>query len=47
MPMMLSDLRGVSAEMWGIRLVAYGASTAVLQCPVVRVFGRVHHMLPL
>jgi MFS family permease len=47
MPIVLSDLHGVSAGKWGILLVAYGASTAVLQYPVVRVLGRVDHMLLL
>ena len=47
MPIVLADLHGVSAEMWGILLVVYGASTAILQYPVVRVLGRVDHMLLL
>ena len=47
MPIVLADLHGVSAGMWGILLVAYGASTAILQYPVVRILGRVDHMLLL
>ena len=47
MPIVLGDLHGVSAEMWGILLVAYGASTAILQYPVVRFLGRYDHMLLL
>jgi MFS family permease len=47
LPIVLSDLNDVSAQMWGILLVAYGASTAILQYPVVRVLGRVDHMLLL
>ncbi len=47
MPIVLADLHGVSAGMWGILLVVYGASTALLQYPVVRVLGRVDHMLLL
>lgn len=47
MPIVLGDLHGVSAGMWGILLVVYGASTAILQYPVVRVLGRFDHMLLL
>ncbi len=47
MPIVLADLHAVSAGMWGILLVAYGASTAILQYPVVRILGRVDHMLLL
>ena len=47
MPIVLADLHGVSAEMWGIILVVYGASTAILQYPVVRILGRLDHMLLL
>ena len=47
LPIVLVDLHGVSAGMWGILLVVYGASTAILQYPVVRVLGRVDHMLLL
>jgi len=45
MPIVLGDLHGVSAGMWGILLVVYGASTAILQYPVIRVLGRFDHML--
>jgi MFS family permease len=47
MPIILDDLHGVSPGMWGILLVTYGASTAILQYPVVRLFGRVDHMILL
>jgi MFS family permease len=47
MPIVIGELHGVSAGMWGILLVAYGASTAVLQYPMVRVLGRIDHMLLL
>jgi len=47
LPIVLADLHEVSAGMWGILLVAYGASTAILQYPVVRILGRVDHMLLL
>jgi len=47
MPIVLGDLHGVSAGMWGILLVVYGASTAILQYPVIRVLGRFDHMLLL
>ena len=47
MPIVLADLRGVSAGMWGILLVVYGACTALLQYPVVRALGRVDHMFLL
>jgi MFS family permease len=47
MPIVIGELHGVSAGMWGILLVAYGAFTAVLQYPLVRVLGRVDHMLLL
>ncbi len=47
MPILLGDLHGVSAGMWGILLVVYGASTAILQYPVIRVLGRFDHMLLL
>jgi len=46
-PIMLGDLHGVSAQMWGITLVVYGASTALLQYPVIRLVGRRDHMLLL
>ena len=45
MPIMLGDLHGVSAQQWGFAMVAYGAATAVLQYPAVRVVGRRDHML--
>jgi MFS family permease len=45
MPIMLGDLYGVSAQQWGLAMVAYGAATAVLQYPVVRIVGRLDHML--
>jgi MFS family permease len=47
MPIVLAELHAVSAGMWGILLVAYGASTAILQYPVVRILGRIDHMLLL
>ena len=45
LPIMLGDLHGVSAQQWGFALVLYGATTAVLQYPVVRIVGRRDHML--
>ena len=47
MPIILDDLHGVSPGMWGILLVTYGASTAILQYPVVRLLGRIDHMILL
>ena len=44
-PIMLGDLHGVTAQMWGIALVVYGASTAILQYPVIRIVGHRDHML--
>lgn len=46
-PIMLGDLHGVSAQMWSLCLVVYGASTAILQYPVIRRLGRYDHMLLL
>jgi len=46
-PIMLGDLHGVTAQMWGIALVVYGASTAILQYPVIRMVGHRDHMLLL
>ena len=45
MPIMLGDLHGVSAQQWSLAMVLYGASTAILQYPVVRIVGRRDHML--
>jgi len=45
MPIMLGDLHGVSAQQWGFAMVVYGAATAALQYPVVRIVGRRDHML--
>jgi MFS family permease len=45
MPIMLGDLHGVSAQQWGFAMVVYGAATAILQYPVVRIVGRRDHML--
>jgi MFS family permease len=45
MPIMLGDLHGVSAQQWGFAMVVYGAATAVLQYPVVRMVGHRDHML--
>ena len=45
MPIMLGDLHGVSAQQWGFAMVVYGAATAVLQYPVVRMVERRDHML--
>ncbi|MCX6372721.1 MAG: MFS transporter [Actinobacteria bacterium] len=47
MPIVLADVNAVSPGMWGILLVAYGASTAILQYPVVRILGRIDHMFLL
>jgi MFS family permease len=46
-PIMLGDLHDVTAQMWGIALVVYGASTAILQYPVIRIVGDRDHMLLL
>jgi MFS family permease len=45
MPIMLGDLHGVSAQQWGLAMVIYGAATAILQYPVVRIVERRDHML--
>lgn len=46
MPIMLGDLHGVSAQQWGFAMVVYGAATAALQYPVVRIVGRRDHIAP-
>jgi len=40
MPVMLSDLHGVTAQRWSIAMVVYGISLVSLQYPVIRVLGR-------
>jgi MFS family permease len=45
LPIMLEDLQGVSAQMWGVIVAVHAAGTAVLQYPVVRVLGRYDHIL--
>lgn len=45
MPVMLSDLHGVTAQRWSIAMVVYGISLVSLQYPVIRVLGRGDHML--
>ena len=47
MPVMLSDLHGVTAQRWSIAMVVYGISLVSLQYPVIRVLGRGDHMLLL
>jgi len=47
MPVMLSDLHGVTAQHWSIAMVVYGISLVSLQYPVIRVLGRGDHMLLL
>jgi MFS family permease len=45
LPIMLGNEHRVSAQMWGVALVVYGASTAILQYPVIRLVGGLDHML--
>jgi len=45
MPVMLHDLHGVSAQRWAWAMVLYGAATALLQYPVVRLLTRRDAML--
>jgi MFS family permease len=47
MPVMLSDLHGVTAQRWSIAMVVYGISLVSLQYPVIRVLGHGDHMLLL
>lgn len=47
MPIMLESLQDVSAQMWSVVLVVYGAATAVLQYPVIKWLERRDHMLLL
>jgi MFS family permease len=47
LPVMLGDLHQVSAQRWSLTLAVYGACTALLQYPVVRLLRRVHHLSQL
>jgi MFS family permease len=47
MPVMLSDLHGVTAPRWSIAMIVYGLCMVALQYPVVRVLGRHDLMLVL
>jgi MFS family permease len=47
MPVMLSDLHGVTAQRWSVCMIVYGACVVVLQYPVIRVLGRRDLMLLL
>jgi MFS family permease len=47
MPVMLSDLHGLTAQRWSIAMVVYGISLVSLQYPVIRVLGHGDHMLLL
>ena len=40
MPVMLSDLHGVTAQRWSVSMIVYGVCMVVLQYPVIRVLGR-------
>ncbi len=44
LPIMLGDLHGVTAQLWSVALVVYGAATAILQYPVVRGLRRVDQL---
>ena len=45
LPIMLGDLHGVSPQLWSIALVVFGASTAIMQYPVVRVLRGADQLL--
>jgi MFS family permease len=47
LPVMLGDLHAVSAQLWGVALVVYGAATAIMQYPTVRALRRADHLLVL
>jgi MFS family permease len=47
MPIMLGDLQGVSAEEWGLVMVAYGVVLTALQYPLVRLLRSRDHLLSL
>ena len=47
MPVMLSDLHGVTAARWSVALIVYGVCMVTLQYPVVRVLGRRDLMLAM
>ena len=47
MPVMLSDLHGVTAERWSVAMIVYGLCMVALQYPVIRIFGRRDLMLLL
>jgi len=47
LPIMLGDLHDVPVPLWSFTLVVYGACTALLQYPVVRLLCRFDHMLLL
>ena len=47
MPVMLSDLHGVTAERWSVAMIVYGLCMVALQYPVIRVLGRRDLMLLL
>jgi MFS family permease len=45
MPVMLSDLHGVTAQRWSVAMVVYGLCMVALQYPVIRILGRRDLML--
>ena len=47
LPVMLSDLHGVTAQRWSVAMIVYGLCLVVLQYPVVRVLGRGDLMLAM
>jgi MFS family permease len=47
MPVMLSDLHGVTAARWSVAMIVYGVCMVTLQYPVVRVLGRRDLMLAM
>ena len=47
LPIVLSELHGVSAQGWSLTLAVYGACTALLQYPAVRLLRRVHPLSQL
>ena len=40
MPVMLSDLHGVTAQRWSVAMMVYGVCMVTLQYPVIRILGR-------
>jgi MFS family permease len=45
MPVMLSDLHGVTAERWSVAMIVYGLCMVALQYPIIRILGRRDLML--